>query len=48
MWANDPPVQGLLFHLAALCHWPCSCYPNYSLGQVDDWMNDIYPMCTAS
>lgn len=28
----------------ALCHWPCSCYPNYSLGQVDDWMNDIYPM----
>jgi hypothetical protein len=19
----------------ALCHWPCSCYPNYSLGQTD-------------
>jgi hypothetical protein len=26
----------------ALCHWPCSCYPNYSLGQTDDWMNEIY------
>jgi hypothetical protein len=21
---------------AALCHWPCSCYPNHSLGQVQD------------
>jgi multimeric flavodoxin WrbA len=27
-----------------LCHWPCSCYPNHSLGQVQDWMNGIYPM----
>jgi multimeric flavodoxin WrbA len=27
-----------------LCHWPCSCYPNYSLGQVHDWMNEIYPL----
>ena len=26
-----------------LCHWPCSCYPNHALGQVDDWMNDLYP-----
>ena len=25
-----------------LCHWPCSCYPNHALGQVQDWMNDIY------
>jgi multimeric flavodoxin WrbA len=32
----------------ALCHWPCSCYPNYSLGQTDDWMNDIYPMWIAA
>jgi multimeric flavodoxin WrbA len=31
-----------------LCHWPCSCYPNYSLGQVQDWMNDIYPMWAAA
>lgn len=26
-----------------LCHWPCSCYPNHYLGQVQDWMNEIYP-----
>jgi multimeric flavodoxin WrbA len=31
-----------------LCHWPCSCYPNHSLGQVQDWMNDIYPMWSAA
>jgi multimeric flavodoxin WrbA len=31
-----------------LCHWPCSCYPNYSLGQVDDWMNEIYPLWVAA
>ena len=28
----------------ALCHWPCSCYPNYALGQTQDWMNEIYPL----
>lgn len=31
-----------------LCHWPCSCYPNYSLGQTHDWMNDIYPLWVAA
>jgi multimeric flavodoxin WrbA len=31
-----------------LCHWPCSCYPNHSLGQVGDWMNEIYPMWVAA
>ncbi len=31
-----------------LCHWPCTCYPNHSLGQVQDWMNDIYPMWSAA
>jgi multimeric flavodoxin WrbA len=31
-----------------LCHWPCSCYPNHSLGQVQDWMNEIYPMWAAA
>ncbi len=31
-----------------LCHWPCSCYPNHALGQVQDWMNDIYAMWTAA
>jgi multimeric flavodoxin WrbA len=31
-----------------LCHWPCSCYPNHAIGQVQDWMNDIYPMWAAA
>ena len=31
-----------------LCHWPCSCYPNHALGQVQDWMHDIYPMWAAA
>jgi multimeric flavodoxin WrbA len=32
----------------ALCHWPCSCYPNHALAQTPDWMNDIYPMWVAA
>lgn len=31
-----------------LCHWPCSCYPNHALGQVNDWMNDLYPRWVAA
>src|SRR5206468_2353987 len=31
-----------------LCHWPCSCYPNYSLDQTGDWMNEIYPLWVAA
>ena len=38
------PCKACYSTAAPLCHWPCSCYPNYSLGQVHDWMNDIYPM----
>ncbi|KQW82268.1 flavodoxin family protein [Brevundimonas sp. Root1279] len=38
------PCKACFSTAAPLCHWPCSCYPNYSLGQVDDWMNDIYPL----
>ncbi|KRB49274.1 NADPH-dependent FMN reductase [Rhizobium sp. Root708] len=38
------PCKACFSTSAALCHWPCSCYPNYSLGQVHDWMNDIYPL----
>lgn len=37
------PCKSCVSTSMALCHWPCSCYPNYSLGQTDDWMNDIYP-----
>jgi multimeric flavodoxin WrbA len=32
----------------ALCHWPCSCYPNHAMGQVNDWMNEIYLMWVAA
>ena len=42
--AKIHPCKACFSTAAALCHWPCSCYPNYSLGQVHDWMNDIYPM----
>ncbi|WP_431323325.1 flavodoxin family protein [Rhizobium sp. YTU87027] len=38
------PCKACFSTSAPLCHWPCSCYPNYSLGQVHDWMNEIYPL----
>ena len=38
------PCKACFSTAPALCHWPCSCYPNYALGQTQDWMNDIYPM----
>ncbi len=41
------PCKACFSTAPALCHWPCSCYPNYSLGQTHDWMNDIYPMWVA-
>lgn len=37
------PCKGCFSTSPALCHWPCSCYPNHALGQVHDWMNEIYP-----
>lgn len=41
---NIHPCKSCFSTAAPLCHWPCSCYPNYSLGQSQDWMNEIYPM----
>ncbi|RZA23923.1 MAG: flavodoxin family protein [Proteobacteria bacterium] len=38
------PCKGCVSTAMPLCHYPCSCYPHHSLGQVNDWMNDIYPM----
>jgi multimeric flavodoxin WrbA len=38
------PCKSCVSTSMALCHWPCSCFPNYSLGQVDDWMNEIYAL----
>lgn len=31
-----------------LCHWPCSCYPNFAMGQVNDWMAELYPRFVAA
>lgn len=45
---NIHPCKACFSTAAPLCHWPCSCYPNYSLGQTQDWMNDIYPMWVAA
>ncbi len=41
---NIYPCKACFSTAAPLCHWPCSCYPNHSLGQTQDWMNDIYPL----
>ena len=30
------PCKGCVSSEMPLCHWPCSCYPNHSLGQADD------------
>ncbi len=38
------PCKACVSTAMPLCHWPCSCYPNYSLQQTDDWMNEIYPL----
>jgi multimeric flavodoxin WrbA len=45
---NIYPCKTCVSTAMPLCHWPCSCYPNHSLGQVQDWMNDIYPMWVAA
>jgi len=45
---NIFPCKGCVSTAMPLCHFPCSCYPNHSLGQVNDWMNEIYPMWVAA
>ena len=42
------PCKTCFSTAAPLCHFPCSCYPNYALGQTQDWMNEIYPMWIAA
>jgi len=42
------PCKGCASTAMPLCHWPCSCYPNHSLNQVNDWMNDIYEKWVAA
>jgi multimeric flavodoxin WrbA len=41
------PCKGCVSTAMPLCHWPCSCYPNHSLGMVNDWMNEIYERWAA-
>ncbi len=42
------PCKSCVSTAMPLCHWPCSCYPNHSLAQVNDWMAEIYPMWVAA
>ncbi|HEX3912477.1 MAG TPA: flavodoxin family protein [Steroidobacteraceae bacterium] len=42
------PCKGCVSTAMPLCHWPCSCYPNHGLGQVNDWMSEIYPRWVAA
>lgn len=42
------PCKGCVSTAMPLCHWPCSCYPNYAMGQVNDWMHEIYPRWVAA
>ncbi len=42
------PCKACVSTAMPLCHWPCSCYPNHGQGQVNDWMNELYPRWVAA
>src|SRR5215470_2570754 len=42
------PCKACVSTAMPLCNWPCSCYPNHAMGQVNDWMAEIYPMWAAA
>ena len=42
------PCKACVSTAMPLCHWPCSCYPNHYLGQIHDWMNELYPRWVAA
>jgi multimeric flavodoxin WrbA len=42
------PCKGCVSSAMPLCHWPCTCYPNHALGQVNDWMAEIYERWVAA
>jgi multimeric flavodoxin WrbA len=51
--ASDPlrrihPCKGCVSTAMPLCHWPCSCYPNHSTRQTNDWMAEIYERWSAA
>ena len=45
---NIHPCKGCVASAMPLCHWPCTCYPNHSLGQSEDWMAEIYERWVAA
>ncbi len=42
------PCKACVSTAMPLCHWPCSCYPNHAMGQVVDWMSELYPRWVAA
>jgi len=42
------PCKACVSTAMPLCNWPCSCYPNHAMGQVNDWMAEIYPRWVAA
>jgi multimeric flavodoxin WrbA len=42
------PCKGCVSTAMPLCHWPCRCYPNHALGEVNDWMAGISERWTAA
>ncbi|HEU4374152.1 MAG TPA: flavodoxin family protein, partial [Telluria sp.] len=42
------PCKACVSTAMPLCHWPCSCYPNHSLHQTNDWMSEIYEKWVAA
>src|SRR6201999_3665670 len=42
------PCKACVSTAMPLCHWPCSCYPNHSTSQVNDWMAEIYDRWAAA
>ncbi|MBI2312876.1 MAG: flavodoxin family protein [Betaproteobacteria bacterium] len=47
-WKVIYPCKACVSTSQALCHWPCTCYPNHALGQSNDWMNEIYQRWVAA
>lgn len=42
------PCKACVSTAMPMCHWPCSCYPNHGMGQVQDWMAEIYERWTLA
>jgi multimeric flavodoxin WrbA len=42
------PCKACVSTAMPLCNWPCSCYPNHAMGQVGDWMHELYPRWVAA